>query len=128
MKRQARVINRDNMSDATRAARAAVVDLLKLANDIDTDSMREERIAQCECRACFYRPRWGAACVTEQDCGCCGKEQVYGSTATDVLCLECAKKHSLCKHCGGDLEMRTRRKSWPAADVRVDGASSATGA
>lgn len=119
MKRPPKVMNQGNMVGATYAAKAAVTDLLAIAKEIETDARREERLARNECRACFYRPMWGGAAICEQDCMCCGNEQMYGSTATDVLCLECAKRHSLCKHCGGDLEMRTRRRAWPVAEVGV---------
>jgi len=44
---------------------------------------------------------------------CCGKDQLYGNTRTDALCLECAQETMLCKHCGGDRELRTERRDWP---------------
>ena len=31
----------------------------------------------------------------------------------DNFALDTTSKNSLCKHCGGDLEMRVRRKVWP---------------
>ena len=42
---------------------------------------------------------------------------MYSSTNTDRLCMDCAKKHHLCKHCGGDISMRARRKDWPEKDA-----------
>lgn len=55
--------------------------------------------------------------MTTQPCMCCYKPVMYGSTATDALCMDCAREHDLCKRCGGDIELRTRRKDWPTAKV-----------
>ena len=83
------------------------------AKALGYDARKNERLKRHECKACFYASRIGGAAMTTRPCMSCGSEEMYGSTATDVLCMDCATKHGLCKHCGGDLEMRTRRKDWP---------------
>lgn len=57
------------------------------------------------------------AAITLEPCMRCGEMQTYGSTNTDALCLPCAKETGLCKHCGGDLALRERRKTWPTSNV-----------
>jgi hypothetical protein len=69
-----------------------------------------DKKTRLECPTCYYLlARIGGACMTTQPCGLCGTPQTYGSTATDALCETCARRDSLCKHCGGDLHMRVRR-------------------
>lgn len=90
---------------------------LKLAEALTNDPEREKRLERHECKACFYGGRVygrlaGAACTT-QPCACCDKPQTYGSTATDALCLPCAKEGDLCKRCMGDIDMRSKRRKWP---------------
>jgi hypothetical protein len=98
-------------------AKNYVSDVISHANDVQADPRKKERLKQNECIACFYRGRIGGAAMTSRPCGLCGQEEMYGSTATDALCLACAQKHELCKHCGGDLHMRVRRKEWPSVEV-----------
>ena len=101
-----------NMLNASYHAKSYVQHICDHAVDLQTDPRKAERLKAQECIACFYRGRIGGATMTERPCGVCDKVQGYGSTATDALCLECAKQHDLCKHCGGDINMRVRRK-WP---------------
>lgn len=109
-------MNRCNMVAWTERAKASLAGWLKLANDANYDTRQAERLKRHECIACFYGGRVGGSAMTKQSCMCCGKDELYSSTCTDVLCMPCAEKHSLCKRCGGDLEMRARRRDWPVAD------------
>jgi hypothetical protein len=117
MKQRPMIMNIGNMSLATRRALGVVKHVTDMANAMATDPRQGERLKKHECRACFYSGRISGAAMTERDCMSCGGEQQYGSTATDALCLPCAKAHSLCKHCGGDLDMRTQRKHWPEPTI-----------
>lgn len=112
MRRPMLLMNPANMVRATESAKSQVHDAIKRAKDIAEDSDKTRRLAAQECKACFYFSRIGGAAMTSQDCMCCGVEQLHSSTNTDALCIECAVKCKLCKHCGGDLEMIVRRK-WP---------------
>lgn len=84
---------------------------MKLA-DFDEDAKKSERVEQSFCKHCFYiyGTRIGGAKITSRDCGICHTPQTYSSTATDPLCLPCAKKNNLCKRCGGDINMKHIRK------------------
>lgn len=108
-------MNVANMSRATEMARSRVKHVLELAEQISTDARKAERLARHECKGCFYSSRLGGAAITQRACMSCAQMQTYGSTATDVLCMPCAQNGELCKHCGGDIEMRARRRNWPKA-------------
>jgi RNase P subunit RPR2 len=106
-----------NMEFATTMARKRVDSAIKLANKLEADVDLVPRQQAFKCKACYYFPVLGGAAMTTRPCGCCGIDVMYGSTNTDALCVSCAEKHRLCKHCGGDSEMRGRRKDWPKADT-----------
>ena len=115
----------DMMRETERSAHYAQ-DLIKRATRLQTDSDKEKRLAAGLCKGCHYvSSRLGGAAMTSQPCAGCATPQMYGSTYTDALCLACAKEHKLCKHCGGDSEMRTMRRKWPTFTAgipyKVDG-------
>lgn len=118
MNRKAPDMNSANMLAWTERARSRVHAWIKLSNDVTLDIRRLERLDRSSCKACFYGVRVGGRSMTDQPCMCCGKDELYSSTDTDVLCIQCAEKHSLCKHCGGDLEMCNKRRDWPVSDKK----------
>ena len=113
MKRVKATMNTINMINATNIARSKIFDTIQRAKDIEHDSRANERLLACLCKACFYFPTIAGAAITDRPCMCCEKTVTYSNTNTDKLCMDCAEKHDLCKHCGGDLYMRTNRKNWP---------------
>lgn len=117
MKRLPRIMNRANMTSATYFSIQHRDRALRLAEHLRDDPSKDKRIAAGLCVVCFYADgRIGGAAMTSQPCGACGEVQQYGNTCTDALCLACATKHNLCKHCGGDSELRPRRRDWPTFD------------
>jgi hypothetical protein len=110
-------MNKGNMIVATEKAKARVNAWIQKAAEVQDDARRKERIKRHECKACFYIDRLGGAAMTTRPCMGCGKDEMYGSTNTDVLCMNCARTHELCKHCGGDREIRVRRKEWPEPET-----------
>jgi hypothetical protein len=78
----------------------------------DTDKDSANRMKRGECKCCWYlnRPRMAGAAMTRSCCGICEREMVFGSTSTDSLCPECASRVGLCRHCGGDMKGKNRRK------------------
>jgi hypothetical protein len=77
-----------------------------------SDGEKKKRLESVQCKFCFYMrtDRIGGASMTTRPCGICDDEMQFGSTCTDKICKKCAKEYDLCKYCGGDLEMRIRRK------------------
>jgi hypothetical protein len=98
---------------ASSRAKQRVDSHLALAERLQSDSEKKDRLDACLCKSCYYFTQLGGAAITNRECAGCWKDQVFGSTATDALCLDCASNHSLCKRCGGDLHMRSRRENWP---------------
>lgn len=95
--------------------------VIRKAKAAEFDEDRVERLKRSLCKVCHYlSSQIGGAAMSDQACGICGKRQVYGSTYTDALCMDCAKEHALCKHCGADRELRPNRRkfAWikPPAD------------
>lgn len=91
---------------------------IERARDLEDDSDKECRIKKNLCKSCHYiLSAFGGAAMTTQPCGICLEDQMYGSTFTDALCLKCAKENGLCKHCGGDIELKSRRKPYPFMEV-----------
>lgn len=100
----------------TRSQLGRKADYLSRAQYLDVDACEHDRRREQLCPMCFYLPvRLAGQAMTERPCGICGRHVMYGSTATDVLCPECAQQHELCKRCGADLDLRQNRKlePWP---------------
>ena len=75
------------------------------------DPRKDERLAEELCISCFYnKSRIGGARCTSNQCAFCDTVLHSGNTCVDVMCLDCAKKTGLCRHCGCDLELKNRRK------------------
>jgi len=118
MKREPKKLDRYFFEYTTHAAKSTVDEAIQRAKAVENDTDKERRLKVHECCACFYlRSKIGGAAMTMQPCASCNVDQMYGSTCTDVLCLACAQKYSLCKHCGGDLGMRIGRRVYPISDV-----------
>ena len=118
MKYEATPVTAESIARATWRAQRQAVEITRLAESLKKDPDKKARLEKRLCKICYYSrgSRIGGAAITFKDCGFCGKEQSYGSTITDVLCLDCAKDQSLCKHCGADINgvprsPRTNRSS-----------------
>lgn len=86
--------------------------IIDLADKLINDPDRKIRLKIPECKLCFYSVSIGGSAMTNKDCICCGETTMYSSTDTSELCVECAKKHKLCSHCGGDIDMQVGRRKW----------------
>ncbi len=113
MTKAQRKVDSASVTSATDMAINICQDMVKAVMGFLTDPLAKERRNHAgECKKCFYiyPARIGGSAMTMEPCGVCGKEVWYGNTSTDRLCMTCALEHKLCKHCGGDVEMRPRRK------------------
>ena len=104
-------INNVTITDATYRMAERIKATIKLSQeyigDLDDDLRHEKQL----CPVCYYNhSRIGGAAVTTGVCGLCDAEQVFSNTCVDVLCIDCAKKHNLCLHCGSDIDCKARRK------------------
>lgn len=106
-----KTIDSESIYFATELAKGQLEWIIDLAKLLKEDPHKIERRKKALCKPCFYnRSRIGGAAMTFQPCGICGEEMPFGNTVTDSCCTKCALENNLCKHCGGDIEMRQRRK------------------
>ena len=106
-------IDRCSIERANGRANIHVETIVRRAKDYTEDPRRNQRLDAAECVACHYRMRVGGATTTRRPCGICGRTIRSPNTDIGVMCAECAKANGLCKHCGADVELKTRRKSRP---------------
>ena len=113
MERKAPKMSKSFLIGNTELAKARLSAVVLHAENLKNDPDHKKRMERQECSYCFYGSRFGGSAMTYQPCMCCGSQQVYSNTSTDVLCKMCAIAGALCKHCGADINLRTRRKEWP---------------
>jgi hypothetical protein len=101
----------------TNLSKQSVDGVIKRAKLLTEDPDKKERLNQSECISCFYMTGMAGQAFTTRPCMCCGKDMMFGSTSTDVLCIDCAKEHKLCKHCGGDIGMKVNSRNWPKPKI-----------
>lgn len=112
MKQKKATVTEQTIRSATYLAQRRCDSVVKMAQAIKEDTRKEAREQASLCKACFYSEgRLGGAAMTTRPCALCDTEEMYGSTATDPVCLACARQHELCKQCGGDLHLRSQRAS-----------------
>jgi hypothetical protein len=95
----------------SRQHRASVTEKVqRMEQDVDRDA----RLEAGECLTCYYlrRPRVGGSAMTTWWCGLCGTPCRHGSTAVPKVCPPCSDANHLCRECGGDLDLRDRRRKW----------------
>ena len=77
---------------------------------IDADAEKKDRHAEQECVLCWKASAMAGAAMTSRQCGLCDEMLRCSNTNVDLLCVSCAKKANLCKHCGADIDLKNRRK------------------
>ncbi len=114
MEQRPMIMSPGNLVYQTEWAKTNVKSITELATKLINDPERGARLKKGLCISCYYSSHTVAGqAITSRACMSCGKTQTYSSTATDALCHPCAVDHDLCKKCGGDVYLRTRRKKWP---------------
>lgn len=77
----------------------------KFFENIVNDSKREERLEYQLCKVCFYQEdSFSLQVFHTVNCGKCGKEMIFSSSRTDILCQDCAKDVNCCEHCGAKMD------------------------
>jgi hypothetical protein len=110
MQRPAKKIDSASVQRATAMTRSMIETMIRDVERAQIDPEKDQRKAKGTCIVCYYiRSGLAGQAITSQPCGICHKDQMYGSTNTDALCLECATEHQLCKHCGADIKLRPLR-------------------
>lgn len=104
--------NRYKYEYATERAKYVANEAIAYAKDLQNDPDKKQRLSECVCPVCYYRRvgRIGGARMTFSSCGGCSCRLSSGNTCVDVLCEKCAAERGCCKQCGGDLNLKMRRK------------------
>jgi hypothetical protein len=112
MKAPTRRIDRVSIERATHIAKDMTQSYIEKVEALQADVGKKDRQEECKCKACFYfhKVRIGGAAMTSINCGICETEMMFGSTAVEPICKCCAKKNELCVQCGGDIDMKNKRK------------------
>ena len=110
MQQYQRKLTLRNVQWHTSSQRRRVEETTRRAQLYATDPYRSLRRDASKCLVCYYGESGiGGAAITTTNCRACNTEIVFGSTNTDALCETCAKHLRLCRHCGSDLDLKTRR-------------------
>jgi hypothetical protein len=89
-----------------------VHDFIARGLEAANDGKKAERLSACKCIYCFYlnRGRLVGHGFTAWKCLACDFEGQHSNTGVPRYCETCSAELNLCIECGGDLEMRYRRK------------------
>lgn len=85
--------------------------ILERATRLATDADVDKRLKECCCPVCYYgETRMYLTAMTIGNCRGCNKSLMSGSSHLDEFCLDCASTYHMCRECGADLDLRTRKK------------------
>jgi hypothetical protein len=100
---------------ATNQAKYHADGVIKRARDFEQDEDKKARLKLGLCRTCYYinTGMFAGAAMTDAECGICKSIMHFGSTSVDAICKSCSEDNGICKKCGGDIELKVRRKPYP---------------
>lgn len=85
-----------------------------LGINLSEDLEKYQRHQEQSCQVCYYKTTVSGQAMTPYNCIMCKVKLMHRNTNVDRLCMDCAKKNRLCKHCGADINLNLRRKKWPS--------------
>ena len=85
---------------------------IKNSMEFLTDSNKKKRLELGKCKFCFYLHGSGFSgqAISKWNCKVCNDPHVHENTSVPKICYACSDIYELCTVCGGDVEMRMRRK------------------
>lgn len=112
-KAERKIIDRCSIERENAYRRGIVETARRLVVVADADGERVRRHDEQLCPVCYVYGRIGGSRSTDRQCGLCDTIVKAGSTDVDVLCRPCASANLLCRRCGVDIDLKTRRKPRP---------------
>lgn len=102
----------EKIQDETYWRKKYTQEMIESAKEAASDSDRKKRLERRLCKHCYYLRAdiLAFSAMTAVRCQICEKDMLFGSTHTDKICTDCAKKHKLCRQCFSDIDFKTRRK------------------
>lgn len=116
-------INKYTIESATGHANGYVNSMKSSVANFDNDPERDKRLSESRCVVCFYERFAAHATACSRQCGLCDEKLSVGNSRVPVLCVACATKNGLCAMCGGDMELKHRRKPRAYETDSPDGAT-----
>ena len=99
-------LTENSIEFATMINKSRLEDYIEIIKDED----KSEKLTMQECQICYYNAKIGGSAMTASNCQICDTDMMFGSTCVDKLCIACAKKFKLCKHCGADIRLNSNTK------------------
>lgn len=105
LERAAVIVNPHKIKLATARSFKRQQAAIKAAFNVFYDPEHQKRLEEQKCITCYYleQDRISQRAFFSQPCGICMEPQVYGSSHTNILCLNCAQKSNLCLQCAADI-------------------------
>lgn len=96
---------------ATSVAQEGIERLLKKAELVKNDSLKNERLLRRKCSFCYYVVGTGIVLQGFHEVKCCFCEKIlkFGSSDISNVCSECSDKYNICVKCKADLDLKERR-------------------
>jgi hypothetical protein len=76
--------------------------LIRKINKFNTDPFLDIRLADQECKSCYYilNDRISLHVFTDYNCRNCGLKSSWHNSQTPKYCSGCSDEHGTCKRCG----------------------------
>lgn len=92
-------------------SRSRVNRILALADNLKKDPDKTKRLNGLHCLICWYQSgKIVGQAFTSWSCKSCGQTGMHPNTGVPQLCNNCAEKMQACIECGGDLNLKKRKK------------------
>lgn len=118
-----RVVNNSTIQAQSRLNWSDIEDARARLGGFEVDAKKEARKKQGLCKRCFYlhptkHEHFGESEFSEA-CVLCGTDYLTCcKPASAYTCIKCANTHSVCRKCGGDSEMRQKRRNGEEIEPR----------
>ena len=96
------------IAEANRRALERRGDIIAKALTVANDTHREKRLEGMLCIICSTENYLSGQGFTRWRCFHCDREDMHHNTHVPRLCIECAKKLALCRHCLADINLEIR--------------------
>lgn len=107
-----RLSDAEDIDRNTYCSNRAAASQQEAVEDWRADQEHDARKLRSECKTCYYL-RGGVAgqAFTRWTCILCGDERQHHNTMTPRVCEPCAKLAKVCVLCGGDVDLKAKRKN-----------------
>lgn len=105
-------IDRCSIERANGEAKGRIEYYVKKAELLTTDPDFAVRLAGQKCLSCHYLPGLNGNAIQTVKCAICEATYMRDRLRGDPICSACAKENGLCRECGSDIDLKSRRKPY----------------